>query len=246
MFNAEKTKNDIVKWIQEFFKPFGETSKAVIGISGGADSSIVAALCVEALGKERVVGVLMPQGVQPDIKDSITLCKHLDIKYHIVDIGPTVDNLLCCIWKNTNIDTFSSQTTNNLPPRIRMATLYAIAQSINGFPSCNCNLSEDWVGYSTYGGDGFGSFAPLARLTKTEVKEIGKKLNLPDELVNKTPADGLCGMDDETNWGFTYKTLDKYIRTGEIKYPTTKERIDAMHKKNLFKTQPIPTFEYES
>jgi len=138
----------------------------------------------------------------------------------------------------------SKQTQTNLPARLRMATLYAIAQSVNGRVSNNCNLSEDYVGYSTRWGDGVGDFAPLANLTVTEVKAIGYELGLPVEFIEKVPSDGLCDLTDEENLGFSYDTLDCYIRTGICEDREAKERIDYLHNKNLFKSQPIPTFEW--
>ena len=242
-FNAEKTKNDCIEWIRNWFAENGPDCNAIIGISGGTDSSVVAALCVEALGKDRVFGVLMPQNTQNDIEDAHDLCSCLGIKNCTIDIGSTVDNLLNVIWTR-GID-ISKQTQINLPPRIRMTTLYAVSQSMNGRVANTCNLSEDWVGYSTRYGDSVGDFSPLSNLTKTEVKAIGKALGLPDELVYKTPADGLCGKTDEDNLGFTYDELDKYIREGIEPAEDKKKRIDELHKKNLFKLQLMPSFKYE-
>lgn len=240
-FNAVEVKDRIVAWIKDFFEANGKDCKAVIGISGGTDSSVVAALCVEALGKDRVFGVLMPQNTQSDIGFAHDLCNYLGIKNCVVDIGSTVDNLLNVIWVRSGVE-ISEQTEINLPPRIRMATLYAVSQSMNGRVANTCNLSEDWVGYSTRYGDSVGDFSPLSNITKTEVKEIGKALGLPDELVYKVPSDGLCGKTDEDNLGFTYDVLDKYIRTGEIEDMNTKVKIDSMHEKNLFKLQLMPSF----
>lgn len=240
-FNAVEVKDRIVAWIRDWFEQNGKGCNAVIGISGGTDSSVVAALCVEALGKDRVFGVLMPQNTQSDIGFAHNLCNCLGIKNCVVDIGSTVDNLLNVIWVRSGIK-ISEQTEINLPPRIRMATLYAVSQTVNGRVANTCNLSEDWVGYSTRYGDSVGDFSPLSNITKTEVKEIGKALGLPDELVYKVPSDGLCGKTDEDNLGFTYDVLDKYIRTGEIEDMNTKAKIDSMHEKNLFKLQLMPSF----
>ena len=239
-FNAVEVKDRIVAWIREWFEQNGNGCNAVIGISGGADSTVVAALCVEALGKDRVIGVKMPCGEQPDIDDSNKLIQHLGIKSYTMNIWDAVtgiDNQF-----PTDIE-ISKQTKINLPPRIRMATLYAISQSANGRVANTCNLSEDWVGYSTRWGDSVGDFSPLSNITKTEVKEIGKALGLPDELVYKTPSDGLCGKTDEDNLGFTYEVLDRYIRTGEIEDVDIKAKIDYMHEKNLFKLQLMPSFQ---
>ena len=213
-----------------------------MGISGGKDSSIAAALCVEALGKDRVIGVLMPQGEQHDIDMAHLLVNHLGIKHYGVNIKEAVDGII----KNLPADlAVTPQSLQNLPPRIRMSTLYAVSQSVNGRVCNTCNLSEDWVGYSTRYGDSVGDFSPLSNLTVTEVKEIGHLLGLPSELVEKTPIDGLCGKTDEENLGFTYAELDVYIRTGEIADKAKKELIDKKHKANLFKLQLMPCFKPE-
>ncbi len=239
MFNADKIKNDCVAWIGTFFEENGKDCNAVIGISGGKDSSVAAALCVEALGKDRVIGVLMPKGEQADIDCSLKLVKHLGIKYFTVNVGETVEALISALPKDMEI---TPQTLTNIPPRIRMTTLYAIAQSNNGRVVNTCNLSEDWVGYSTRYGDSVGDFSPLSNLTVAEVKEIGYALKLPRDLVDKTPIDGLCGKTDEENLGFTYDVLDKYIRTGICEDEETKKLIDLKHRANLFKLQLMPTF----
>lgn len=242
MFDAEKVKNDIVHWIRDWFESNGKDCNAVIGISGGADSSIVAALCVEALGQNRVIGVLMPSDRQVDIGDSYLLCKHLGIKYIKINIGPAIETLKSDICHYVDL---STQTIINLPPRIRMTTLYAVSQSCNGRVANTCNLSEDWIGYSTRWGDSVGDFSPLSNLTKTEVVAIGDACGLPFELTHKTPSDGLCGKTDEDNFGFTYAVLDKYIRTGVCEDEKVKARIDDLHQKNLFKLQMMPSFPYE-
>lgn len=239
MFNAQKVKDECVLWIRDFFEKNGKDCSAVVGISGGKDSSVVAALCVEALGKDRVIGVLMPNGVQSDIDCAKQLVSHLGIKHYIVNIRSAVDGLLSNLPEELEL---TAQTKNNLPARIRMATLYAIGQSSNGRVANTCNLSEDWVGYATRYGDGAGDFGPVSHLTVAEVKAIGMVLGLPENLVNKVPIDGLCGKTDEDNLGFTYAVLDKYIRTGICEDEKTKERIDAMHRNNLFKLQMFPTF----
>ncbi len=242
MFNAEKVKNDCVEWIRDFFKNNGPDCNAVVGISGGKDSSIAAALCVEALGKDRVVGVLMPQGEQHDIDMAYLLVNHLGIKHYEINVKDAIDSLL----KNMPEDLpVSVQTKTNIPPRVRMTTLYAVSQSVNGRVVNTCNLSEDWVGYSTRYGDAAGDFSPMSHLTVTEVKEIGRFLGLPEVLVEKVPIDGLCGKTDEENLGFTYAELDRYIRTGEIEDKNKKELIDRKHRMNLFKLEMMPSFKPE-
>lgn len=250
MFNAKQVKDDLVQWIRGWFEKNGPECNAIIGISGGKDSTVVAALCVEALGKDRVVGVMMPNGFQKDIDVSRKVVDHLDIKWLEFNIEHIVNEVL---YRFDNLDygrgfsdyiDISNQTLTNLPPRIRMATLYAISQSLNGRVSNNCNLSEDYVGYSTRWGDSVGDFSPLANLTVTEVKKIGYELGLPKEFIEKVPSDGLCGKTDEDNLGFTYEALDKYIRTGICEDLETRNKIDILHKKNEFKMKPIPSFEY--
>ena len=240
MFDAVKVKDQCVEWIRNFFEENGKGCNAVIGISGGKDSSIVAALCVEALGRERVIGVLMPCGDQHDISASYELVNHLGIKHYLVNIKDAVDGLMSNMPKDLEI---TSQTITNIPPRVRMTTLYAVSQSCNGRVANTCNLSEDWVGYSTRYGDSVGDFSPLSKLTVDEVKRIGHLLNLPASLVEKIPIDGLCGKTDEENLGFTYAELDRYIRTGEIEDLEKKARIDRLHKINLFKLELMPCFD---
>lgn len=239
MFDVLKVKNDCVEWIKNFFEKNGKECNAIIGISGGKDSSVAAALCVEALGKERVIGVLMPCGEQADIDVAYMLVNHLGIKHYVVNIKDAVEGVKNSMPKELNL---TAQSLTNLPARIRMTTLYAISQSCNGRVVNTCNLSEDWVGYSTRYGDAAGDFSPLSHLTVGEVKEIGRSLGLPSALVDKTPIDGLCGKTDEENLGFTYAELDRYIRTGEIDDVAKKAKIDRMHQLNLFKLQLMPSF----
>ncbi len=240
MFNAEKVKNECVQWIRDFFEANGKGCNAVLGISGGKDSSVAAALCVEALGKDRVIGVLMPQGEQHDIDKAFMLVNHLGIKHYVINIKSAVDAILENLPNELEI---TAQSKQNLPPRIRMSTLYAVSQSCNGRVCNTCNLSEDWVGYSTRYGDSVGDFSPMSKLTVDEVKKIGYALDLPEELVDKVPIDGLCGKSDEDNLGFTYAELDKYIRTGEIDDENKKAIIDRKHNANLFKLQLMPIFD---
>lgn len=237
MFNAIEMKDKCVEWIRDFFEKNGKGCNAIVGISGGKDSSIVAALCVEALGKDRVIGVLMPCGEQHDIDMAKLLVSHLGIKHYIINVKDAVEGL-----KNSLPFELSAQTSTNIPARVRMATLYAVAQSHNGRVANTCNLSEDWVGYSTRYGDAAGDFSPCANFTVTEMKQIGRVLGIPDVLVDKTPIDGLCGKTDEENLGFTYATLDKYIRTGEIDDEETKAIIDRKHELNKFKLEMFPMF----
>ena len=241
-FDAYKVKDELIQWIRDWFEENGPGCNAVIGISGGKDSSVVAALCVEALGKDRVVGVLMPNGEQPDIDMSHLLVETLGIRYYVLNIHDTYEACLREIEK-TGVE-ISNQTRINLAPRIRMSIEYALSQSLNGRVANTCNWSEDYVGYATRYGDGAGDFAPLGKLVVREVKAIGHALGLPRVLVEKVPSDGLCGKTDEDNLGFTYAALDRYIREGVIEDLAVKARIDRLHKLNLFKLKPIPYFPY--
>ncbi len=243
MFNAEKVKNDIVNWIREWFQENGQGCKAVVGLSGGKDSSVVAALCVEALGKERVFGVLMPNGEQFDIDVSHKLTEHLGIDSVVINIKDAYDGMVGQLEKH--FDKFEGQAKVNLPPRLRMSALYAVSQTVNGRVANTCNLSEDWVGYSTRYGDMAGDFSPLSNLTVQEVKAVGRACGLPAMFVDKVPIDGLCGKTDEDNLGFTYATLDRYIREGVCEDEEIRESIDRKHKMNLFKLQPMPAFPYK-
>lgn len=236
----KELKNEIVQWIRDYFDT-QPGFNAVVGISGGKDSSIVAALCVEALGKDRVIGVLMPQSQQKDIYAAYKLCEHLGIKSYEINIGVPVREV-CNRVENQDI-TVSDGAKISLPAYIRMATLYTVAKSLKCRVANTCNLSEDWIGYSTRYGDMAGDFSPLANLTVYEVKQLGYELELPSELIEKTPTDGLCGKTDEDNLGFTYDVLDRYLRTGEIDDLDVKAKIDLMHEHCQFKSKKMPTFD---
>ena len=241
-FDVEKAVRGCCAWIVDFFEKNGKGCNAVLGISGGKDSSVAAAVCVKALGKDRVIGVLMPDGVQHDIDASYAVCRHLGIRYYEVNIHNAMEGVRNAVPKDLDI---SNQSKINLAPRIRMSTLYYVSQSLNGRVCNTCNLSEDWVGYSTRYGDSVGDFSPLSHFTVDEVKQIGRYLGLPAFLVDKTPSDGLCGKTDEDNLGFTYAVLDRYIRTGEIDDKETKKIIDRKHKLNLFKLKVMPSYKYK-
>lgn len=245
-----KTKEDIVTWIRKYFEENGANCKAVIGISGGKDSSVAAALCVEALGKDRVVGILMPNGTQSDISDSRMLAEHLGIAYAELNIGGAFQAMKEMLESNDSLarisgtDGLTRDTEVNLPPRLRMATLYAVGQMLEGGARVvnTCNASEDYVGYSTKYGDAAGDFSPLSGLLVHEVHQIGDVLGLPRQLVHKTPSDGLCGLDDEQKLGFTYAVLDRYVLTGVCEDPAVKEKIDRLHRINLHKLRLMPSF----
>ncbi len=251
--NPEAVKDQIVEWIREYFNNSIPNACAVIGISGGKDSSVAAALCVEALGKDRVIGVTMPDGRQPDIDDSYTLLNHLGIRHIEVNISRITSAFAETFLENqafhevTGQADLSTPSKINYPPRIRMSVLYAIAQSLptGGLVVNTCNKSEDYVGYSTKYGDAAGDFSPLSDLTVTEVLQIGNAIGLPKQLVTKAPTDGLSGMTDEEKLGFTYKALDEYLETGICEDQEAKEKIDRLHRINLHKLLPMPSFKLE-
>lgn len=238
-FNASEAMIASSNWICDWFDKNGPKCNAIIGISGGKDSTVVAGLCVHALGKERVIGVLMPNGLQNDLKDAIDVAEFLGIKYYIINIKSAVDGII----EEMPFE-LSNQSIVNLPPRIRMSTLYCVSQSNNGRVANTCNLSEDYVGYSTRYGDSVGDFAPISCFTSDEVVEIGRELGLPEHLIEKVPSDGLCGKTDEDNLGFTYATLNRYIRTGVCSDKDIKKKIDDMHEKNKFKLEVMPHFKF--
>ena len=241
VFCAKEMKKSLIQWIRDWFEQNGYGCNAVIGISGGKDSSVCAALCVQALGKDRVIGVLMPNGTQSDIADSRQLVEYLGIRSVTVNIAGAVDAI------HTQLRTAriaaTAQTEINLPSRVRMSVLYAVSQSMNGRVINTCNLSEDWVGYSTRYGDSAGDVSLLGKLTVQEVKALGREMGLPENLVEKTPSDGLCGSSDEQKLGFTYAVLDRYIREGDCEDPVIREKIDELHRANRFKLELIPVFE---
>ncbi len=242
-FNANKIKDELIQWIRTYFINNGTpATKAVIGISGGKDSSIVAALCKEALGADRILGVLMPQGNQHDINISYELCQTLGIPYVEINIQNPVKHLYDEIQESGLI--LNTIATFNTPARIRMSVLYAVSGIVGGRVANTSNLSEDWVGYATKFGDTAGDFSPLSNLTVTEIKALGRELGLSSLFVDKTPIDGLCGKTDEDNLGFTYEALDRYIRNQLCDDEAVKTKIDTLHQDNLHKLNPMPAFPY--
>ncbi|MBO7727459.1 MAG: NAD(+) synthase [Oscillospiraceae bacterium] len=237
-----KIAQDCIVWIRDWFEENGPVSPAVIGISGGKDSTTVAALCVKALGKDRVFGVLMPDGVQKDIDVSRRVVEYLGIRNAVIDIHNSVKAVKDSIAYGMENPAFNTQVLMNIPPRIRMTTLYAVSQTMNGRVSNNCNRSENYVGYSTIFGDAAGDFSPLANLTVAEIREIGKALGIPREFVEKVPADGLSDRTDEDAFGFTYEQLDTLILTGFCENQEIREKIEKRHTANLFKLRSMPEF----
>ena len=238
-FNPQLQLAGLLEWMHTQLEAcHGRT--AVIGISGGKDSSTVAALAVAAYGRENVYGVLMPDGVQPDIDYSNGLVDVLNIPHTTINIHDAVQGVLREM-ERVGL-TPSRQTVVNLPSRIRMSTLYAVAQSLDGGVVINTsNLSEDWVGYCTIYGDSAGAFSPLGMYTTEEVIALGRQLGLPEKFLIKPPSDGLTGLTDEDNLGFTYHAVNEYVRRGVVD-PAIKEQIDAKHRASRFKFQTIPVY----
>ena len=280
--SASETVGGCIKWIRNWFEENGKGCNAIIGISGGKDSTVAAKLCVEALGKDRVIGIMMPKisntllgsavnaidsllyeyktQISLDdnvetinkyisainaLKDGYKVCQYLGIKHYVVNISDAYESIINRIGKIPGENGVSEQTKINLSPRLRMSTLYAVAQSMNGRVVNTSNASELYVGYGTRWGDVVGDVAPLANFTCTEVKTIGKILGIPDEFVNRAPDDGLCGKTDEESFGFTYAELDSYIRDENVSYDRAASivaAIDEMHKKSEFKRKPIASY----
>ena len=238
-----KLKDDCVSWIREWFDNNGKGCKAVLGMSGGKDSTVAAALCAEALGKENVVGVAMPAEGQ-SLNGADEICGYLGIRYICTPIGDIINS-----FEGINAsfpEPLSKQTEQNIPPRVRMTVLYAVSQTLGGRVVNTCNLSEDWIGYATRWGDSVGDFSPLGNLTVQEIRGIGHAMDIPSKWVDKTPDDGLPhSCSDEEKFGFTYEVLDKYIRTGICEDLQTKEKIDRMHRNNLFKMSMPESFRPE-
>jgi len=249
-FDVERVTKDCIQWIKDWFDKNGPGCNAVLGLSGGKDSTIVAALCAKALGPDRVIGVAMPDRGQ-GINEADKIAEHLGIKFLVLPIGDI------CSAFNTVTDNYidwSKQTQQNIPPRVRMTMLYAVSQTFNGRVANTCNLSEDFIGYATLYGDAAGSFAPLSQLTVTEIYQIGDYLGLPYEWVHKVPDDGLPhSSSDEKKFGFSYAELDRYIREDIIPEGICEnnpdelkvDKIDRMHHNNKFKTEivQIPHFD---
>lgn len=243
---------ECIEWIRDYFAD-NPDGKAIIGISGGKDSTVAAALCVEALGHDRVVGVMMPNGVQSDIKDAIEVCQYLNIfslETNMENAYEDIRDAIGTALLNKHVvfpfeKVYSNQMIRtNLPARLRMTTLYIVAALYPNSRVVNtCNRSEDYVGYSTKFGDAAGDFSPLGNLTVREVLEIGDDLGLPEHLIHKAPADGMCGKTDEDNLGFTYAELDAYLLDGTVPEAEKLEKIERLHKLTRHKYEPIPTFQ---
>ena len=243
-FNVENVTKTLIDWVKVWFSHNGPGCNAVLGISGGKDSTIAAKIMVEALGKDRVIGVMLPNGEQHDKNVAEEVCKYLGIRYYDWNIGDVFNSFLSTYAKSIPEPT-TEQSMINLAPRIRMTALRFMAQCMNGRFINTSNLSEDWVGYATIDGDSAGDMSVFSMLTVQEVKAIGHYLGLPAHFVEKVPEDGLVGKSDEDNLGVSYADIDAYIRGyGEVEKEAI-EKIERKYKANKFKlaaTSGMPKF----
>ncbi len=243
-FDVEKQTKQLIEYTREWFNKFGENSRAVLGISGGKDSSVTAAILKEALGADRVLGIIMPNGEMSDLDDAKLLVDFLEIPNEIVPITDYYNAAIATFEKAEKCEV-TKDLKINLAPRLRMSTLYAFAQGqpVTTFVVNTCNASEDYVGYSTKYGDAAGDVSLLQDFTVTEVLQIGEYLGLPEQLVHKVPSDGLSGMSDEDKLGFKYAQLDEYIADKDADIPADiKASIDKKHVANLHKLQLMPAY----
>lgn len=245
MLTNEHVINNIKDWFNK-----NNMKTAVINISGGADSTYVAYLLTNALGKENVIGLLQPNGEQKDISDALEVVKNLQIKYHILNISEAFDTLVTKFkdftstlttddYDNLKGDYNFENAVINLAPRLRMANAYMIANAVNGAVIGTGNASERYVGYFTKWGDGACDFNPIKDICKTDLIKMGLELGIPEHLIKKIPADGLTDKTDEEKYGFSYKVLDEYIKTGVCEDYKIKEKIDRMHKNSRHKFEEI-------
>lgn len=247
-FNAEEHLNKCVEWTRQWFEENGKGCNAVIGMSGGKDSTIVAAILCLAIGCDRVIGVAMPDEGQ-GINDADKICEYLGIKFINMPIGPITERFKTSS-ENINDDNFkwSKQTEQNIPPRVRMTMLYAIAQTFKGRVIGTTNLDERLTGYFTKFGDGLAcDIEPIEMLTVSEILEMGELIGLPSKWLYKVPSADLPNtLTDEEELGFSYKDFDLYIRNNRENLSTdTINRIEERIRKNRFKLKSIEHYEPE-
>lgn len=236
-FNVKEQTENCIEWIRNYM--VGKPKNIIIGISGGKDSTVVAALCAKAIGADHVIGVMMPNGEQKDISDSKRVCEYLKIKNYTINIEDAYMGLTnrIRVCASNGQEYPNHQYKTNTPARLRMVTLFGVAAFHDGIVVNTCNLSETIISWETYGGDDFGCFSPISRLTTEEVVAIGDYLGLPHELTHKTPSDGMCGASDEEKFGFSYMELNDLIRNGTR--GEHYEKIMNMYTRGKFKIENI-------
>lgn len=234
-FKVEEALGEIERHWREWAKATG-AKRWVVGVSGGVDSTVVLSLACRFFGPENVIGVMLPKGVQMDIGDSERIIDHTGATPLLIDIGESTRLILANLhWRNYEV---TDAARINLPPRIRLAALYAVAQTVGGMVLNTSNLSEDMLGYATLWGDTCGSYAPIQALTKTEVMAVADAIGVPHDLGHKTPADGLQDKSDEERLGLTYADVDRFIRTGEAS-ADVREKSLRLYRANRFKLEMI-------
>ena len=231
----------IIDWIKDFVKSSGAKG-VVVGNSGGKDSAVVIALCVKALGKENVLTVAMPcSSIPQDLADAKLVADTFEVPMLTVDLGSVYENL-CLEIESQITDNIAPYVSINIRPRLRMTTLYAIAQQRNFLVVGTGNACEQFIGYTTKWGDNASDFNPIAEFTVSEVLEIGKILGVPSTILNKAPNDGLGSGNDEEKLGITYKEIEEYILTGKTKKTVSMEKIKKMHEQSQHKRALIPIY----
>lgn len=234
-----------IKWIKEFVK----TTKAkgvVVGNSGGKDSATVIAMATRALGKENVLTVAMPcNSIKEDLEDAKLVSDTFGVEFISVDLSNTYNELETTISDALEKNDLNEESKINMKPRIRMTTLYTIAQSLGYLVIGTGNLSERMVGYTTKWGDSASDFNPIANFTALEVLEIGKYLGVPDKIINKAPSDGLSGKSDEEKMNVTYKQIEEYIETGKTDSNDAMEIIKKMNEFSKHKRSLVPVYEID-
>ena len=246
-FDAKNEAARVVAFIRDYMDKNGQAAPIIVGISGGKDSAAVAAASVAAVGPDRVFGVLMPAGIQNDIKDAEDCCRFLNIRHMTFNIGPLIKesyDRMKGSSKYMDFKKISPIVGYNHPSRLRTAILYMIANQVGGRVANTSNLSETYVGYDTKWGDQCGDFSPFFNYTASEIIEIGIALGMPEKAMRKAPHDGMCGQTDEDRWGFTYADLDSYLRGGELNDDMV-EKIERMHRRAAHKYNIVlPSVEY--
>ena len=241
MFNAKLEVEKICEFVRDYYKKNNLTG-AVLGISGGKDSAVVAALLCKALGPENVYGLSLPcHSKKTDYEDAKLIADHFGFTLRKFDLTSTFDSFVENIDHHEDYD----NANQNLKPRLRMSAVYYFASmlSTNGkryIVAGTSNKSELFVGYFTKGGDSTHDIDLIADFTVSEVIKIGEELGVPKKVLYKAPSDGLSGKTDEDKLGVTYQNIEDYIYERELD-PKVKEKVKRLHENNQHKFN-IPTY----